>query len=188
MKSNETNFIRRLQSGKEDALEYIVDNYLSLIKSISYKVLSPFKNDGMIDECVNDIFLSIWHHAKDFNGDSVKFKSWICSIAKFKAIDYYRKAAKNMEVSSDYLEQAPSNSAEIDLLRNENQTELIQLINRLDPIDQQIFIRKFFLGEPSEDIARRLGKTKASIDNRIYRCKKKLKVHAADFLTGGSVV
>ena len=188
MKSNETNFIQRLQFGKEDALEYIVNNYLSLIKGITYKVLSPFQNEGMIDECVNDIFLSVWHHAKDFDGDSAKFKSWICSIAKFKAIDYYRKAAKNMEVAGDNLEPPTANSVEIDLLRNENRGELLQLINRLEPIDQQIFIRKFFLGEHSEDIARRLGKTKASIDNRIYRCKKKLKVHASDFLTGGSIV
>jgi len=188
MKSNATNFIKRLQSGKEDALEYIVDNYLALIKGIAYKVLSPFKNEGMVDECVNDIFLSIWHHAKDFDGDSAKFKSWICSIAKFKAIDYYRKAAKNNEVLSDYLEPTPSNSVEKDLLQNENRSELMQLISQLEPIDQQIFIRKFFLGEHSEDIARTLGKTKASIDNRIYRCKKKLKVHASHFLTGGSVV
>ena len=34
---------------------------------------------------------------------------------------------------------------------------------------------KFFLDIKSEDIAKRLGVTKASIDNRIYRGKKKLR-------------
>lgn len=141
----------------------------------------------MIDECVNDILLSIWHHAKDFNGDSAKFKKWICAIAKFKAIDYYRKAAKSLEISSDNLElSSSSDSVEKDLERIENRSELMHLINRLDPIDQQIFIRRFFLGENTVDIAHKLGKTKASIDNRIYRCKKKLKVHASKFLMGGS--
>ncbi|WP_277587376.1 sigma-70 family RNA polymerase sigma factor [Psychrobacillus antarcticus] len=188
MKSNETNFIQLLQSGKEDALEYIVDKYLPLIKGITYKVLSPFKNDGMVDECVNDIFLSIWHHAKDFNGDSTKFKSWVCSIAKFKAIDYYRKSAKNMEIISENLELSPTDSAEKEFERKVSRSELMQLINRLDPIDQQIFIRRFFLGENTEEIGLKLGKTKASIDNRIYRCKKKLKVHSSKFLMGGSLV
>jgi RNA polymerase sigma-70 factor, ECF subfamily len=188
MKSNETNFIQRLQSGNEDALEYIVDKYIPLIKGIAYKVLSPFKNEGMIDECVNDIFLSIWYHAKDFNGDSTKFKSWICSIAKFKAIDYYRKAAKNMEIISENIDLSPSDSIEKELERKVSRSELMQLINQLDLIDQQIFIRRFFLGENTEDIARKLGKTKASIDNRIYRFKKKLKVHASKFFIGGSFV
>lgn len=189
MKSNDTNFIQRLRLGKEDALEYIVNTYLPAIKGISYKILAPFKNDGMLDECVNDVFLSVWHHRKDFNGDdSDKFKKWICAIAKFKAIDYYRKATKNLEISSDNLELAPTDSVEKVLVQMENRLELMQLINRLDPIDQQIFIRRFFLGENTADIARRLGKTKASIDNRIYRCKKKLKLHASDFPLGGSVV
>ena len=46
MKSNEKNFIKRLQRQKEDALEFIVDTYLPLIKGITYKVLSPLENDG----------------------------------------------------------------------------------------------------------------------------------------------
>ena len=188
MKSNETNFIQRLQLGKEDALEYIVDKYLPLIKGVSYKILSPFKNEGMIDECVNDILLSVWHHRMDFEGNSIKFKNWICAIAKFKAIDYYRRAIKNIEISSDALEFAPSDSVEKVLVQIENRSELMHLINRLEPMDQQIFIRRFFLGESAEDIAYSLGKTKASVDNRIYRCKKRLKIHAPNFLTGGNVV
>ena len=188
MKSNDTNFIQRLQQGKEDALEYIVDKYLPLIKGITHKILSPFKNDGMIDECVNDILLSVWHHRMDFEGDSFKFRNWICAISKFKAIDYYRRATKNVEITSDSLEFAPSDSVEKVLVQIENRSELMHLINKLEPIDQQIFIRRFFLGEHVEDIACSLGKTKASVDNRIYRCKKKLKLHAPNFLTGGNVV
>ena len=96
MKSNETNFIKRLQQQKEDALEYIVDKYLPLIKGITYKVLSPLNNQMVIEECINDIFLSIWNNAKKFNGEPNDFKKWTCSIAKYKAIDYYRKANKHL--------------------------------------------------------------------------------------------
>lgn len=129
MKSNETNFIQRLKLEKEDALEFIVDMYLPLIKGISCKVLGPIQNDGLIDECVNDVFLSIWTNAKKFSGDSTDFKKWICAIAKFKAIDYYRKEVKNTEVSSDYLEVPNEHSAEDELIRLENRAELITIIS-----------------------------------------------------------
>ena len=43
MKSNEKNFIKRLKRQKEDALEFVVDTYLPLIKGITYKVLLQFK-------------------------------------------------------------------------------------------------------------------------------------------------
>lgn len=38
-KSNSDNFIIRLQKGKEDALEWIYDNYIGFVKSIVCKVL-----------------------------------------------------------------------------------------------------------------------------------------------------
>ena len=48
--------IKRLQSGKEDALDYIVDRYLPLIKSVVQQVLRPIQREELIGECVNDVF------------------------------------------------------------------------------------------------------------------------------------
>lgn len=61
MSCTEKNYISRLKNGKENALELIVDKYLGLVKSAVYKVLSPLERDGIIDECVNDVFLSVWN-------------------------------------------------------------------------------------------------------------------------------
>ncbi|MBO9128538.1 sigma-70 family RNA polymerase sigma factor [Bacillus sp. 165] len=188
MKSNDENFIQRLQRQKEDALEFIVDTYLPLIKGITYKVLAPVENSGMIEECINDIFLSIWNNSKKFHGDPTDFKKWICAIAKFKAVDYYRKISKNVEHTPNYLDLSVEKSAEDELIMIEDRAELIQLINLLDPVDQNIFIMKFFLGLKTEDISAKLGLTKASIDNRIYRGKKKLYKKATNLNLGGSVV
>jgi RNA polymerase sigma-70 factor, ECF subfamily len=184
MRSNESNFIHRLQRQKEDALEYIVDNYLPLIKGITYKVLSPLNNNGVIEECINDIFLSIWNNSKKFSGDSNDFKKWVCAIAKFKAIDYYRKASKQIEITSDKMVLNVEKSAEEELLSVENKNELIKLINQLEPLERDILIMKFFLGLKSEEISIKLGLTKASIDNRIYRGKKKLNQKAANLRIG----
>ncbi|MFK9090902.1 sigma-70 family RNA polymerase sigma factor [Bacillus salipaludis] len=184
MKANETNFIQRLQQQKEDALEFIVDKYLPLIKGITCKVLSPLHNNGVIEECINDIFLSIWDHSKKFHGDSNDFKKWICAIAKFKAIDYYRKATKNIEITSNAIDCNPEKSIEDELIILENRTELIKLLNQLEPMERDIFIMKFFLGLKTEEIAVKLGLTKASIDNRIYRGKKKLTKKASNLTLG----
>jgi RNA polymerase sigma-70 factor, ECF subfamily len=184
MKSNETNFIKRLQQQKEDALEFIVDKYLPLIKGITYKVLGPLNNQGVLEECINDIFLSIWNNSKKFNGEPNDFKKWVCAIAKFKAIDYYRKSNKKVEFSSDSIDLNVEKSAEDELLLAEDKNELIKLINDLEPVERDIFIMKFFLGLRTEDISLRLGITKASVDNRIYRGKKKLNKKATNLRVG----
>ncbi|MFD2442651.1 sigma-70 family RNA polymerase sigma factor [Bacillus sp. CGMCC 1.16607] len=189
MQCNERNFIMRLQCQKEDALEFIVDQYFPLIKGVTYKVLSPLENSGIVEECMNDIFLSIWNHSNKFQGESTtEFKKWICSIAKYKAIDYYRKARKKMEYSSEVLDAIVESTAEDELILMEDKAELIKLINLLEPVDRNIFIMKYFLGLKTEEISSKLGMTNFSIDNRIYRGKKKLYNKAINLNVGGSTV
>ncbi|MCD8502158.1 MAG: sigma-70 family RNA polymerase sigma factor [Bacillaceae bacterium] len=189
MKINDKNFIQHLQLQEEAALEFIVDKYLPLIKGVSYKVLSPFNNKGIIEECVNDVFLSIWNNSNKFQGKNESdFKKWICAITKFKAIDYYRKANNKKESASEYIDLNQVNSAEDELIQLENRAELINLINRLDPVDRDIFIMKFLLGLKTRDISKKLGMTKASISNRIHRGKKKLNDSDTNFMLGGNSV
>ncbi|PEE41365.1 sigma-70 family RNA polymerase sigma factor [Bacillus pseudomycoides] len=188
MKSNEKNFIKRLQRQKEDALEFIVDTYLPLIKAIVHKVLIPLKNDGLIDECINDIFLSVWDNANKFHGEPEDFKKWIAAIAKFKAIDYYRKVSKRVKVTSDDFDVNTGKSAEDELIVMEDRNELMKLIHELEPVDQKIFIMKFLLGLKTEEIGEKLSLTRAAIDNRIYRGKKKLQKNATNLSLGGSVI
>lgn len=175
---NRNNFINELHCKNQSAIELTVDLYLPVVKSVVNKVLYRFGNNDVIEECINDIFLSIWNNSHKFTGtDEVDFKKWIYKIAKFKSIDYYRKIIRNMEVSTedlDYLDEANSISAEEELVAAENRTELINLINTLEPIDKNIFIMKFFWGTKSDEIAEKLGITRSAVDNRIYRGKLKL--------------
>lgn len=189
MKVNNDNFVQLLKLQQEDALEFIVDKYLPLIKGITHKVLGPFNNNGLIEECINDVFLSIWNNASKFYGtDEADFKKWIGAIAKFKSIDYYRKASKQTEFTSDLIQINETMSAEEELVLLENRNELIRLINDLEPVDRDIFIMKFLLGLKTKEIAAKLGLTKASIANRIYRGKKQLNEKSTNLTLGENSV
>lgn len=169
MRTHENNFIKRLKSGKEDALDYIVDRYLPLIKSVVRQVLGPVRQEELIGECVNDVFFAIWQNAKKFRGRNPdEFKNWICAVAKYKAIDYYRKEVKNLEVASEYIE-IPVEEAK----HAENKVK--ELLSELEPIDQKIFIMRYLLGFSSEETAEKLGLSITAIDNRVYRGKKRLR-------------
>ncbi|SHI56131.1 sigma-70 family RNA polymerase sigma factor [Clostridium intestinale] len=174
MRCTEKNYIDRLKNKKEDALEFIVDKYLVIVKSTVHKVLSPLHNDGIIEECINDVFLSVWNNSNKFMGEEIAFKKWIFKIAKFKAIDYYRKEIKNLDVSIENKEISTNELVEEEIIKTEERNELLSLINTLEPMDRDIFVMKFFLGEKSDDIAKKFGITRSALDNRIYRNKKKL--------------
>ena len=94
-----------------------IDHYFSLVKGVVYKVLTPLKQDHILEECINDIFLSVWENSDQFKGDATDFRKWMCAIAKFKAIDYYRKARKSMEVSSEHTDLLVEDSVEDALIQ-----------------------------------------------------------------------
>jgi RNA polymerase sigma-70 factor (ECF subfamily) len=181
MKINEKNFIKSLKKGKEDALEWTYDKYIPLVKSIVYKVLIKFEDNGVIEECINDVFLAVWNNADKFQGDENNFRNWICSIAKFKSIDYYRSLVNKPEIILDSIDLQEKYTLEEEVLINEKKNDTMKLLNELEFIDREIFIMKYFLGLKAEEIGKRLNLSKSSVDSRIYRNKKKLKEKAIEF-------
>lgn len=91
MRIDRENFLTQMRRKDEKSLEYIIDIYSSLVNGIVRRVLEPLKNEGIIEECISDVFLSVWNNIDKFRGNNDNFKSWIGGISKYKAIDYYRK-------------------------------------------------------------------------------------------------
>lgn len=171
---DENNFISRFKKGKEDAFEYVIDQYLGIVKAIIYKALKSFEDQQVIDECINDTFLGAWETSQ-FEGSSEDFRRWICTIAKFKAIDAQRKLARKPIVTDISRTQMKTvQSAEEEFIIKESANELLLMMSQLENMDRDIFTMKYFLNMKNEEIANHLGVTKASIDNRVSRGKKRL--------------
>ncbi|WP_369436019.1 sigma-70 family RNA polymerase sigma factor [Lysinibacillus fusiformis] len=105
------------------------------------------------------------------------FRKWIGMIAKYKAIDLYRTLDKRQQREAQ-LEAASDAPAMTDVqqtfLNREERHELLFELSKLEEIDRDIFIMKYFLEMANGAIADMLGLSKAAIDNRLYRGKKKL--------------
>lgn len=175
MKINNDNVVAELHKKNPKALDFIVDTYGGLIKSIVQKTLFNFEDSGNVDECINDVFLGIWNNIDKFHKDN-KLKSWIAAIAKYKAIDYQRKLIKELNSENiDNLEIEDVTTVDKKLLEKENYEELLKLLSKLKPQDKEIFVRKYFNDESTKDIASSLNVNKEVINNRLSRGRKKLK-------------
>ncbi|MEG6523785.1 sigma-70 family RNA polymerase sigma factor [Desulfotomaculum sp. 1211_IL3151] len=173
------NYIRRLKNREEAALELIMDEFFPLVKGIVRQVLLPLRRQELVEECISDVFLALWHNAEKFKGEGeVDFRKWLCAIAKYKAIDFYRRERKYVEIPASDQESLdmllPQASAEEQVLFKENTKEMKELLNSFSATDRSIFIMKFLWGMSAEEISGKLGLTKSAVDNRIYRSKKQL--------------
>ncbi len=165
--------IEDIKKGKSDALDALVDEYGKLIYGVIASIMLPNNMDSEIDECFNDVLITIWFKIDNFDLNKGKFRNWIISLSKYKALDYLRKRKKDEELNEEYISEEAS--IEEEMLSNEEKDLLKKSINSLENIDREIFTLRFIEDFSIEEISRKLNIDKGTLYTRISRGKKKLK-------------
>lgn len=174
MKIDEQNFIKGLKKRNEDALRYVVKEYGWLVKTIVSKQLYNLQH--IQEECISDIFLSIWENINKFDAKRGTFKSWVIGVSKYRSIDYKRKYIKDLNNAEyDSLEIGIPDNSDIGILKEEAQKDMESLLSCLNEEDRDIFTKHFIQDMNASEIAAKLGVRTNTIYNRIYRGKKKIR-------------
>ncbi|MDS0525505.1 sigma-70 family RNA polymerase sigma factor [Clostridium sp. SHJSY1] len=174
MKIDEQNFIKCLKKRNEDALRYVIKEYGWLVKIIVSKQLYNLQH--IQEECINDIFLSIWENIDKFDAKRGTFKNWVIGVSKYRSIDYKRKYIKDLNNTEyDSLEIGIPDNSDIRIIEEEAQKDIESLLSCLNEKDRDIFIKHFMQDMNASEIATKLGVTANIIYNRIYRGKKKIR-------------
>lgn len=175
MRVNEKNFIRYLNEKNEKALDYVIDVYGGLIKSIVNKHLYNLKDYH--DECINDILLAIWDGIDKYDKEKGDFKNWLAAVSKYKCIAYKRKYL-NLYLSQEefnLIDIKSEDNIENEIEKIELKNEVEKLLENLKPKDREIFIRYYINEEKIRDIAKNQCVKEEVIYNRISRGKKKIR-------------
>ena len=180
MNVKEKNLLNELKVRNPSAIEFIVDEYGSLLKSIINKYLHNRKET--FDECFNDVLLAIWNNPDKFDNKKNNFKNWICAIAKYRAIDALRREVRHSErilniedeenidwINSFY---ASENGIEI---TDDSIDELKKLLKCLSDEDKDLFYRRYVECQSIDEISDKKNMNHDLIYSRISRGKKKIK-------------
>ena len=174
MKITEENFIKELKKKNEKALEYLIDNYGGIIKSVTKKHLIEFPQ--LLDECMNDVLMDIWKNGHRFDESKGSIKNFIAGISKFKAIDYKRKYIKdlyNKDISD--MSIAVEDKLTESSLRIELSDETEEMLGCLKKEDRSLFIKLYIEDKKIEEVTKETGMSRNVIYNRLSRGKRKIK-------------
>lgn len=173
MKINEENFLEQLRKKNEKALDYVIDTYGWIIKSVVKKHLYNLQN--FQDECINDVLLGLWNNIDKFDENKSEFKNWIAGIAKFKSIDYKRKYLKELDNENIEDLNIPVDDSTHKLLKNELSLEMQQMMDSLNEKDRELFYKLYVEEIEVDKISVDTGIKRDVIYNRVSRAKKKLR-------------
>ncbi|MBR6258012.1 MAG: sigma-70 family RNA polymerase sigma factor [Lachnospiraceae bacterium] len=172
------NYIELLRRKDERALEYVVVKYGGLLRSILRNRLSLIPD--MLDECFDDVLMKVWEHADDYDETRCEFKSWLAAIARYRAIDYLRKARREEEMMAgesidDMVTEPGAADPRIAQIEDAIESEAEQMLSCLSPKDREIFKRIYIDGDSIEEVSRDMDMPKEQVYNHTSRSKKRLR-------------
>ncbi len=156
------------------ALHTVIDRYGELIYRVVHSVLDTAHSKVLVDECVDDILLIVWYNISSYDENRGKFRNWLISVAKFKAIDYKRKSNKAYQLQ-EFHQEIYEEGEDVNLTTEERNHNFYVLIKELNEKDKEIFIKRYLDEYSVQEIALEFGMTRDTVYSRLSRGRRKLK-------------
>ena len=169
------------------------NKWVDLYADALYSYALPRVNDAAVaEDLVQETFLSAWKAREGFKGEASE-KSWLFTILKNKIIDYYRKKAKDIvqpladkDPSDRFFDEAEHWTPDdkpadwgIDYSASLDNKDFYRVLeackNKLQQIQQSVFVMKYMEDLDAAEICKALGITASNYWVLIHRAKLQLR-------------
>lgn len=161
-----------LRRDPERGLAEAVGQYGGYVMKLAYARLHSVCTREDMEEAVSDIFLKFYESGQKSGFDMQSVRGSLSVIGGRHCIDVFRKHCRRqpdvpLEEIMDILPDKQSDAI--------GQSALAEAIRLLGQPDESIFLRKYFFGQTSAEIAQELDMKPNTVDKRISRGLVKLR-------------
>jgi RNA polymerase sigma-70 factor (ECF subfamily) len=193
--------VRRVIAGDHDAMAWIYERYVGDVFAVARSV---HREPEQAEEVVQETFLALWNRAELFDPDRGSLGGWLAAIARNRAIDRHRAAARRSRGSAfSSVASGGSDGAavgewlvatgdpigvgvadpppDVIVSRREDVSELRSALARLPDSEREVILLAYRDGLSQSEIALRLGWPLGTVKTRSRRALR----HLRDVLDGG---
>lgn len=163
--------VERAKKGEKDAYGLLYKKYFH--KVFRYCKFNTKSEEEAKDVC-QDAFVKAYKKISDFKTNGVwSFQAFVFTIARNLIIDATRK---KKEANIDDYENLQSDENLFDKNeRHENIEKVKNVLSKLEEIERQIVLLRFFEEMPSSEVAKILGMNDGALRVRTHRVMQKMK-------------
>ena len=157
----EIELIESAIAGDIESFGKLCDRYYSAMASISYSILSDHQ---LAEDAAQETFARTLVNIRKLKNKN-KFAQWLTAICRNVAKDMLSE--KNTRLNKEALSQTKQE-------QNESDHQIRQAIKRLPCTMKELVVLRYYDGLSYEQISNVLGISKASINGRLTRAKRKM--------------
>ena len=179
MKNDDVQLIQRVLEGDDTAFSTLVRKYQRSVHALAWRKIGDFH---IAEDITQDTFLKAYQKLSTLK-EPQSFASWLYVITTNHCKAWFRKKqswAQSLEnTSSIQVEKATYSGyiiAENERVTEETQREVVKkLLAKLQESDRTVITLHYLGGMTYEEISNFLGVSEATIRNRLYRARRRLK-------------
>ncbi len=165
-----------VEEAKQDPEKFglLYERYFDQIYRYVYRRVS---DKEMVNDLVSQTFLDAFSHLQSYEWRGFSFSAWLYKIAHNNVLKWYRTHNRlqttDLEEGKNMIDHSVNQME--DVIRQENQSEVQQVLSQLDPEEREIIRLKFFEEASNIEIAEIMGLSANHIGVKVYRVLKKVK-------------
>ncbi|KAB2639599.1 MAG: sigma-70 family RNA polymerase sigma factor [Verrucomicrobia bacterium] len=176
----------RVGAGDHAAFRSLVERHQNAVVGAVAKMLG---NPSEAEDISQQVFLRLWHHAKDYRPDA-KFTTYLFTIARNLVFNESRRRSRRKEVSSDALgefsnlqiEANPDRQPDSELLQDELRKAVDAAIAALPEVQRMAVVLRRYEQMPYEEIARVLALSVSAVKSLLFRARGTLREALSSYL------
>lgn len=156
------------------AFESLYDRYSRSVYSLA---LGMLRDPATAQEVTQEVFLSIWRQAAEFDPSRGTARSWVLALAHHKSVDAVRRRRLR---ATEPLEETQASDLDVvdETLRRLEQGRVREALVRLPEEQRQAIVFAYYGGYTQEEVAKRLsiplGTAKTRIRDAMIRLREAL--------------
>jgi RNA polymerase sigma-70 factor (family 1) len=171
---NEKELLIQLKNGDDDAFEEI---YRMYSHRLYVNLLRLVKSEDLAMDLLQDLYLKLWNNRSTIDTEK-NIGSYLFSIAKNLAIDFFRKAARESNLKNHLIAVGTELYNHVDdvFFHKETAKILDQAISALPLQQQRIFNHCKMEGKSYNEVAEMMGISPATVGNQLVKAVKSVKL------------
>ena len=173
---------KNLREGDLVAYEYLFEKYYSWLCNYIFKLSG---NKALSEDIVQETMISIWEKRKTIV-ISISIKSYLFKASHNNFLQHVKKEKKNSDLLEkirwELLSTVYHDEVEAEDFFESNWPKLNELIEKLPPRCQEVFIKNKIQKVKYADIAKEMGISIKTVENQMSKALHFLKENASSFL------
>ncbi len=172
--SEQRSCVQRIAVARDQAaFTTLFDYFGPRVKSF---LMSRRLNPQTADDLAQEVMLTIWRKAHQYQPDKASVSTWVYTIARNRMIDDRRVEAKRARLdTSDPSQEQPAPPTPEEVLQRSSDALIVTLALQSLPQSQEEIMRLSFMdGQSHHEIAERLGLPLGTVKSRIRLARQRL--------------